>query len=98
MLMKVIRNLLQQVIDNIDAGNSDLTEQECFDVIKILQDYTAKDAPLTKYQAANYLHVSRATFDNLVANGKIPSGKKLYQGDSNIFWYKKDLNKYLKNK
>lgn len=37
-MLKIIRNILQQFIDNIDANNSNLTyEQQC-DIIKVLLD------------------------------------------------------------
>lgn len=93
-LLKVIRDELQKIIDNIDAGNSNASEEEALSTIKALKQFTDKEIALTKYQSAEYLHVSRATFDNLIRDGKLPKGEKLYAGDSNIFWYKKDLDKY----
>mgnify|MGYP007112620809 CR=1 FL=1 len=37
-MLKIIRNILQQFIDNIDAGNTNLTcEQQC-DIIRVLID------------------------------------------------------------
>jgi len=36
MLIKVLRDLLQQVINNIDAGNSNLTEEELAEAIQAL--------------------------------------------------------------
>ena len=52
---------------------------------------------MSKYQAFNYLHTSRATFDNLVREGKIPQGKK-QQGFNELQWFKKDLDVYRENK
>ncbi|MCI6614893.1 MAG: hypothetical protein MSC51_03540 [Mollicutes bacterium] len=51
---------------------------------------------MSKYQAFNYLHISRASFDNLVKENKIPKGKK-QQGFTEKFWFKKDLDLYKKN-
>lgn len=96
--MKILRAELQLIIDRIDAGNSNLTEEELNEAIESMRKYTQKDSPLTKYEASNYLHISRATFDNLVSVGKLPQGEKLHQGDSNIFWFKKDLDKYKQNR
>ena len=59
--------------------------------------FTEKDIPMSKYQAFNYLHISRATFDNLVREGKIPQGKK-QQGFNELQWFKKDLDTYRENK
>ena len=96
-MIKIIKKLLEQIIDNIDAGNSNLSEQEQIDIIKQLKQYTEKDVPMSKYQAFNYLHISRATFDNLVREGKIPQGKK-QQGFNELQWFKKDLDAYRENK
>jgi excisionase family DNA binding protein len=53
-----------------------------------------KNEKLSKYQACKYLNISRATFDNYVREGKIPKGRK-QQGFKELFFYKKDLDKYL---
>lgn len=97
-LLQIIKQQLLKIVDNIDAGNSNLTENEQSELLESLTKITEKDKPLTKYESAKFLHISRATFDNLVKDGLIPNGQKLYQGDSNIFWYKKDLNEYKQNK
>lgn len=49
-----------------------------------------KDNPMSKYQSYTYLGISRATFDNLVREGKLPRGKKV-PGFKELRWYKKDL-------
>lgn len=48
-MIKIIKKLLEQIIDNIDAGNSNLSEQEQIDIIKQLKQYTEKDVPMSKY-------------------------------------------------
>ena len=52
---------------------------------------------MSKYQAFNYLGISRATFDNLVREGKIPPGIK-QQGFTEKAWLKKTLDAYRKSK
>lgn len=79
------------MIDNIDAGNSNLTEEEALNAIKILKDYTDKTKRLSKYQACQYLNISRAKFDNLVREGKIPRGKHQI-GFKELSWSEKDLD------
>ena len=49
---------------------------------------------LSKLESAEYIGVSRATFDNYIAKGWIPEGKKRV-GFKEKFWYKYDLDKYL---
>jgi hypothetical protein len=96
-LLKVIKEELLKIVDNIDAGNSNISEEEGASIISTLKAFTEKDTPMSKYQAFNYLHISRATFDNLVREGKIPQGKK-QQGFNELQWFKKDLDTYRENK
>ena len=91
MLMKIIRNLLEKIINDIDAGNSNLREDECEEIIDYLTTISNKNEKLSKYQACKYLKISRATFDNWVKDGKLPKGRS-QQGFKELFWYKKDLD------
>lgn len=81
-------------MDDIDAGNSNIDEEEALQIAKILRETVRKDTPMSKYQAYTYLNISRATFDNLVRDGKLPKGKKV-PGFKELMWYKRDLRKYL---
>ncbi len=79
--------------DEIDAGNSNISESEQEEVVQLLQKiYSQK---LSTIQAANYIGVCRSTFENYVNKGLIPKGIK-EQGVHGLFWYKCDLDKYLK--
>lgn len=93
-MLKVIRSLLQKIIDDIDAGNSNINESEAIEVTKVLLEYTRKDRGISKYTACKYLNISRATFDNYVREGKIPKGKH-ETGFKELRWYKKDLDKFI---
>lgn len=95
-MIQILRNLLQQLIDDIDAGNSNVpNEEDLNEIINIIQRSNSKQ--LSKIEAANYLGVCRATFDNYIKNGWIPKGKKR-QGFKELSWNKSDLDKYLKIK
>ena len=79
--------------DEIDAGNSNISESEQEEVVQLLQKiYSQK---LSTIQAANYIGVCRSTFENYVNKGLIPKGIK-EQVVHGLFWYKCDLDKYLK--
>lgn len=93
-MLGVIRNLLQKIIDDIDAGNSNISETDAIEVAKVLSEYTRKDKGISKYSACEYLNISRATFDNYVREGKIPRGKHEI-GFKELRWYKKDLDKFI---
>lgn len=94
-MLQTIKRLLLSIIDDIDAGNTDISEEEALKIAKTLKTMTRKDIPMSKYQAYTYLNISRATFDNLVREGKIPRGKKI-PGFKELVWQKKDLKKVLK--
>ena len=94
-MLQTIRKLLLGIIDDIDAGNSDIDDAEALQIAKTLKSMVRKDIPMSKYQAYTYLNISRATFDNLVKQGQIPRGKKI-PGFKELVWYKKDLKKLLK--
>lgn len=96
-MLSVLQKLLRKIDEDIDAGNSSLSEEEELELVGILKEYTRKDKPMSKYQAYTYLNISRATFDNLVSDDKLPKGVKV-AGFKELFWYKKDLDKYIKEK
>lgn len=82
--------MLLKIVADIDAGNSNIEEDDAIKIIKALKQYTRKDTPMSKYQAYTYLGISRATFDNLIREGKIPKGKKI-EGFKELVWFRKDL-------
>lgn len=94
-MLKVIKELLLKVIDNIDSGNSNISEDEQIEIIGIIKELTDKTQRLSKYKACEYLNVSRATFDNYVREGKLPKGKKV-AGFNELSWTKKELDEYKK--
>ena len=95
-MLETIKSLLQNIIKNIDAGNSNISESDAFEIIKIIRTYTDKTQRLSKYQACQYLNISRATFDNMVREGKIPRGKKI-AGFKELSWEVKDLDNIIKS-
>ena len=96
-MLKVIKLLLEKVINDIDCGNSNITEDEAMEMIKVIKSYTDKTQRLSKYQACQKLNVSRATFDNLVREGVIPRGEKII-GFKELFWEEKVLDKIIESR
>jgi len=80
------------MIDDLDAGNSNIDEEDAIEIARACREIVRKDIPMSKYQAYTYLGISRAQFDNLVREGKLPRGKKV-PGFKELRWYKKDLKK-----
>ena len=90
-MLQAIKKLLLGIVADIDAGNSNIDEEEAILIAKVLKSMR-KDNPMSKYQAYTYLNMSRAKFDGLVREGKLPKGRKI-PGWKELVWYKKDLKK-----
>ena len=94
-MLKIIKTLLEKIIGDIDAGNSNITEKEATEIVGVIKSYSDKTNKLSKYQACQYLNMSRATFDNYIRKGKLPKGKK-ETGFIELFWIVKDLDTFKK--
>lgn len=92
----MIRKHLLKLVDDIDAGNSNLTEEESIELVNRLKELTDRQKRLSKYEACKYLNVSRATFDNYVREGKLPRGTK-EAGFKELSWTIKELDKFITN-
>lgn len=90
-MLNIIKSLLLNIVDNIDSGNSKISEEEQIEIINCLRGFTDQTERLSKYKACQYLNMSRATFDNYVRMGKLPKGKKV-AGFNELSWSKKDLD------
>ena len=91
-MLQLIKSIFQQFIDDIDSGNSNINEQQQEELLDLLQKFNQKE--LSKIESADYIGVSRATFDNYISKGLIPKGKK-HQGFKELSWKKSDLDKFL---
>jgi hypothetical protein len=96
-MLKIIREILSKIINDIDAGNSNITDNDAMELTKILKSYTDKTQKMSKYQACRHLNVSRATFDNYVREGLLPRGTR-EAGFKELFWTQKDLDNFIKSR
>lgn len=94
-MLQVIKKLLQKIVKDIDDGNSELSENELYEVVDLLKRYNFRDKFISKYQAYTYLNISRAKFDNLVRAGELPKGKKI-EGFKELQWSLKEIKEYGK--
>lgn len=92
----MIRKYLLKLVDDIDAGNSNITEKEAVELVDTLKRLTDKQKRLSKYEACRYLNVSRATFDNYIRDGKLPRGTK-ETGFKELSWSRKELDEFITN-
>ena len=94
-MLKLIKEKLLQIVSDIDAGNSNIDEEDAVKLVRIVNEMTDKTVKLSKYQACQMLNCSRATFDNLIREGKLSKGKK-EAGFKEIFWVRKDIEEFIK--
>lgn len=93
-MLKVIRNLAQEVIDKIDAGNSNITEPEAIEVATFLNKVLNKEETFNRTTAAKYLHCSVQSFDLYRKLGKLPEETKELGGC--MRWTKSQLDDFIK--
>lgn len=96
-MLQIIKRILLKIVDNIDSGNSNMTSSDQLKILEVLKEYTDKEVRLSKYQVCKYIGLSRASFDNYVRFGSLPKGIK-QQGFKELFWTKKSLDKFLKER
>ena len=96
-MLQVIKKLLLKIVDDIDAGNSELSQKEMVEIVEALKRYNFRDKYISKYQAYTYLNISRATFDRLVREGELPRGKKV-EGFKELQWSLKEIKDYGKRR
>ena len=94
-MLKLIRNHLLKIVEDLDTGNSNLSDEEEIELLNLVVKLTDKTKRLSKYQACQYLNISRAAFDNYVREGKIPKGTH-QAGFKKLSWSQKDLDSFIK--
>lgn len=94
-MLHLVKKLLSQVIDDIDTGNCNASEEEMMELYNLIMKFKQDSEYLTKEESARYLHISRATFDRKIKQGEIPEGKSR-AGLKEKFWSKATLNRYRK--
>lgn len=82
---KIVIKLLRELADNLDSGNTNLTEDEAVAIMN-----TITHVALSKEEACRFLNLSRSRFDDLVREGRLPRGRKRV-GFKELFWYKDEL-------
>lgn len=86
-----IEKKLQHSIENIDAGNSEITEEELVELVKLLATINKGGERISKTIACEkILHCSPSTFDNYVREGIIPPGRKV-AGFKELSWTESDF-------
>ena len=85
-LIKLVVKTLRETADNLDAGNSELSESEAMDIMGVLCHRA-----MSKAQACEYLNVSPSYFGDLIRTKQMPKGRKVV-GYKELRWYKDELD------
>ena len=90
--MQLIKAALKQLLQDMDSGNTNINEEQQQELLSLLLQFNSKD--LSKVESAEYIGVSRATFDNYIKKGLLPKGHKR-PGFKELSWSKSDLDEFL---
>lgn len=94
--VKVLRNVLQSVIDDIDNGKYDRTDAEIDAAIEVISLLNLGIKRYSKrYLCDNVLHCSESCFNNYLALGIIPAGEKIGIGFTEKWWSILDMREAL---
>lgn len=84
-LNEIVKKQLLNIVEDLDSHESEICSEDADELFTLLASKADRTLKMSKYQACKYLNnISRATFDNLVASGKIPKGQK-QQGFKELF-------------
>lgn len=89
----LLKTALQNIINNIDTGNTDISEDQYDELFEVVNRVTNPEYRYSKYKACGYLGISRATLDNYVRDGKVNVRVGSEGGFKEKYFLKKDLDK-----
>ena len=97
---QVLATVLANALENVNAGNTNITEEEASVIIDHLTMLNKGVATVSKaYACEHVLHITSNKFDYLMRKGIIPHGRKRL-GFNELSWNLKDLDtakRYLAN-
>ena len=94
--LKLIRELLLELVNQIDAGNSNKDEKELDAIINTLTNMNRGVKRISKRIACDeILHCSSSSFENYIKLGLIPPGHK-EKGFNELSWSENDFDEATK--
>ncbi len=88
-IAKWVSKTFREIADKIDSGNCEIDDEQAMHIMS-----TIGHEVMSKDSACSYLNISRSKFDSLVADGKLPRGKKR-RGFKELVWFKDELSDVL---
>lgn len=92
--LEAIDALLMEFHERIRSGRCLTNKIQNFLLLDFLHTIANKDEGMSFAEACDYTRIRPSTFRRLVADGRLPQGKKR-KGFTEKFWYAKDLDKYI---
>lgn len=92
--LQMLDDMIMEIHDRIKSGRCLTNKMQNVRAINFLRTIANKDEAISKYEAAQYVGVSRSTFDRLVKEGRLPQGKKR-AGWKELAWFRSDLDKFI---
>jgi hypothetical protein len=92
-IRETFAKILRETADKIDADNSELNEEQAIWVMELIAH-----KPMSKEEAAIYLHIHPSRFDTLIREEKLPRGRKRL-GFKEKVWYLDEIqnSEYVKS-
>lgn len=91
-LCDMFASLLETIARQMRNDDCSMTDEEMEELFQ--QCLILSHGMVTKQEACdNILHISRATFDRYVKDGKLPKGKAR-RGSRELYWSKEELNEF----
>lgn len=88
-LAKRFGNELIKLGNKIQAGTSELTEDEAMCIMSIIAHQ-----PISREEACNYVNMNSNKFADNITLGNLPKGRKR-RGFKELTWYKDELDKAI---
>lgn len=98
-MIKLLRNFLKKIIDDIDAGNSNISEEDTTSIMQDIGELMARykhpkeQKEFNRIESCKYLRISESKFNYLRNNKLISNGHKK-AGDVRK-WKKEELDEYI---
>ena len=92
--LEAIDALLMEFHERMRSGRCLTNRLQNTMMLDFLHLIANKDEGMSFAEACSYTRIRPSTFRRLVADGKLPQGKKR-KGFTEKFWYAKDLDEYL---
>ena len=90
-LQKLVIQAVEEKLKDLKVGNTNLSNEEAMDILSVFAHES-----LSRTQACQFLNVNKSRFFELIAEGKIPKGRKIV-GFTELRWYKDELIKAIDN-